>query len=56
MCLRDVVWSVMSDDTDSFGVRHLTVVPENFDPPASDVDPSVSDVSPSAPDGDSSGG
>ena len=32
MCLRDVVWSVMSDDTDSFGVRHLTVVPENFDP------------------------
>jgi len=30
----------MSDDTDSFGVRHLTVVPENFEPSAPDTDPS----------------
>ena len=38
-CLGPVSTCMSTDPTDSFGLRHPTVVPENFERADADVDP-----------------
>ena len=39
MCPDTLTTCMSTDPTDSFGVRHPTVVPENFEPADADRDP-----------------